>query len=280
MSIELPEALIVGGQMNKELRGKEIESYALANYEKLQKATFINKRIEDFKQLVGGRIDSVVSRGTVIRSDLDNDRNLLLAPEYGGIVRYWTDRGAAPKQAHLKLGFSDGSLLTVQLKGFGLIYMAPDDKLADVYVYKRDFLAGVSPLEKEFTFKYFAGSLAEANKMLKLLFVGKTAVIVGFGNSAFQEIAYAAKVHPKKKSGDLDDGEKKALYTAVKEVVDKRLKGGGKDEFVDLYGQPGRYVPLVGPNMRDKPCPRCGTTIDRISLAGGPTYFCPSCQKL
>jgi formamidopyrimidine-DNA glycosylase len=158
--------------------------------------------------------------------------------------------------------------------------MAPDSKLADVYVYKRDFLGGVSPLEKGFTFEYFSGALAESNKMLKLLFVGKAAVIVGFGNSAFQEIAYAAKVHPKKKSGDLDNSEKTALYAAVKEVVDRRLKGGGKDEFVDLYGQPGRHIPLVGPNMRDKPCPRCGTTIDKISLAGGPTYFCPTCQKL
>lgn len=280
MSIELPEAQIIANQMSKELRGKTVESYALANYEKLQKATFINKRIEDFKELVGGKIDIVVSRGTVIRSDLDNDRNLLLAPEYGGIIRYWTDRNAAPKLTHLKLGFSDGTLLTVQLKGFGLIYMAPDSRLADVYVYKRDFLGGISPLDKDFTFDYFSTALAEANKMLKLLFVGKAAVIVGVGNSAFQEIAYAAKVHPKRKSLDLNDSEKKVLYAAAKEILDKRLRGGGKDEFVDLYGKPGTHVPVVGPNMRDKPCPRCGTTIDRISLAGGPTYFCPSCQKL
>jgi formamidopyrimidine-DNA glycosylase len=280
MSIELPEAQIIAIQMNKELRGKEVESCALANCEKLQKATFVNKKLEDFNQLVGGKIDSVASRGTVIRSDLDNNRNLLLAPEYGGIIRYWMDRGSAPKQAHLKLGFTDGSLLTVQLKGFGLIYMAPDSKLGDVYVYKRDFLGGVSPFDKEFTFDYFSGVLGETNKMLKILFVGKAAVIVGLGNSAFQEIAYAAKVHPKKKSLNLDDSEKRALYAAVKEILDERLREGGKDEFVDSYGKPGRHAPVVGPNMRDKSCPRCGTTIDRVSLAGGPTYFCPTCQKL
>lgn len=280
MSIELPEAYIIASQMNKELRRKRVDSYALANYERLQRATFINKRIEDFGELMGGKIDSVVSRGSVIRSDFDNDRNLLLAPEYGGRVRFWTDRESAPKQAHLTLGFSDGTLLTVELTGFGLIYMAADNRLADIYVYKRDFLSGVSPFDKEFTFDQFSSALTKANRMLKLLFVGKAGVIVGLGNSMFQEIAYAAKIHPKKKSLDLTTTEKRALYAAVKGVLDKRVKGGGKDESVDLYGKPGRHVPLIGPNMRDKPCPRCGTTIDRISIAGGPTYFCPSCQKL
>ena len=46
MSIELPEALILTEQMNKEVLGKQIKSYELQDYERLQKIGFLNKNIK------------------------------------------------------------------------------------------------------------------------------------------------------------------------------------------------------------------------------------------
>jgi len=31
--------------------------------------------------------------------------------------------------------------------------------------------------------------------------------------------------------------------------------------------------------MKGQPCPECGATIEKEVIAGGPSYFCPSCQK-
>jgi formamidopyrimidine-DNA glycosylase len=28
-----------------------------------------------------------------------------------------------------------------------------------------------------------------------------------------------------------------------------------------------------------KPCPSCGTTVEKIQYLGGAAYFCPKCQK-
>jgi hypothetical protein len=72
MSIELPEAKILSEQMNKELKGKEVKSVLLRDYERLQKIGMMNKDLKSFDQLVGGRIEFVISRGNVIRGKLDN----------------------------------------------------------------------------------------------------------------------------------------------------------------------------------------------------------------
>jgi len=62
-------------------------------------------------------------------------------------------------------------------------------------------------------------------------------------------------------------------------VVEKRIRLGGKDQFLDLYGKQGHYVTAIGPNMKDQTCPVCGNTIEKLSTGGGVTYFCPKCQK-
>jgi len=79
MSIELPEAKILAGQMNKELRGKRIKSYHLQDYERLQRIGMLDKDTKSFDQLVNGKIESVTSRGNVIRVKLNNGMNLILA---------------------------------------------------------------------------------------------------------------------------------------------------------------------------------------------------------
>jgi hypothetical protein len=56
MSLELPEALILAKQMNKELRGKQIKSYNLQDHERLQRLGFVNKDTRSFDHLVNGKI--------------------------------------------------------------------------------------------------------------------------------------------------------------------------------------------------------------------------------
>ena len=271
MSVELPEAYILSRQMNSELRGKQIANCELRDYQKLQRIGFINKRIADFDRLAGGRVESVVSRGNVIRVKLDNGMNLLLAPEYGGRILYHTKGSIAPKKFHFKLCFSDDTALTVALTGMGVVQALKDNELEGSYVYRRDFLSKASsPIdEKEFTFEQFAKELADKTMNIKAAIVGKDAVVVGLSNSAFQDVLYRAKIHPKRKASSLTESEKRALYDAVKIVVQRRIQSGGKNQFVDFYGKQGSYTPAIGPNMKDKACPACGTKVQRLSLGGG-----------
>jgi formamidopyrimidine-DNA glycosylase len=279
MSVELPEAHILVKQMNEELLGKRIRSLRLEDYERLQRIGFLNRDIRDFEKLVHGRVTSATSRGTVIRVKLDNGMNLLLAPEYGGRILYNQGGGDAPKKYHLRIDFTNDSVLTVRLTGMGVIHAAKDDELDRVYVYRRDFSETPSPLDEEFTFERFSELLAGKTTTLKPLLVGKDAVVVGLGNSAFQDIVYRAGIHPKKRASELSGDEMRALYDALKSVIQERIRLGGKDQFCDLYGRQGGYEPRMGPNMRGQPCPACGTPVEMLSLGGGQTCFCPKCQR-
>jgi formamidopyrimidine-DNA glycosylase len=280
MSIELPEAQILSKQMNKELQGKQIVTYRLRDYQRLQKIGFINRDISAFNGLAGGRIECASSRGNVILVRLDNGVNLVLAPEYGGRILYSPRGSVVPAKFHLKLCFSDDTALTVALTGMGVIQALKDSELGSSYVYKRDFLSTVSsPMdEKEFTFEQFSKNLTNKTVNIKSSLVGKDAVLVGLSNSAFQDILYCARIHPERKASSLSESEKHALYNAIKLVVQKRIQSGGKTQFVDLYGKQGSYTPAMGPNMKEQSCSTCGTRVESLSLGGGKTYYCPKCQ--
>ena len=278
MSIELPEALILAGQLGKELPGKTVRSCLLADVERLQRIGFVNRDLKAFDRLIGRKVESVITRGNVIRVKFDKAMNLILAPEYGGMVLYHASEETVPKKLHLRIDFSDGSALTVRLTGMGAIHALRDGELEKSYVYARDFGKVPSPADDGFAFDAFASSLAAKNIMLKAALVGKGAVIVGLGNSAFQDIAFRAGIHPKKNVSELDRGKSRALFDAIRLLIQDRLKLGGKEGFVDIYGRPGHYSSAMGPDI-GRTCRSCGTAIEKVSVGGGQSCFCPKCQS-
>jgi len=279
MSIELPETRILAEQMNKELRGKRIWHYHLRDCERLQKTGFINKDTKAFDQLVNREVESVTSRGNAILVKLDSKMNIILAPEYGGEIFYHSYETEVPEKYHLRIDFRDKTVLTVRFTSMGGVRVLKDDELTNSYVYKRDFNPQMlSPLDENFTSERFSELLADNHRALKPVLVGKDAVLVGLSNSAFQDVIYRAKLHPKRKASDLNLNEQKALYNAVKLVIRERLRLNGKNQFLDLYQKQGEYVPAMGPNMRKRDCPVCGTPIEELSLGGGKVFVCPKCQ--
>ena len=279
MSIESPEAKILAEQMNKALLGKRVKSYHLQDYERLQRVGMLNKEVRVFDQLVDGRIESVVSRGNVIRVKLNNGMNLILGPEYGGKIRYHASGKSVPKKFQLKVDFTDDTVLTVRLTSMGVIQALKDDDLERSYVFRRDFNPEVlSPIDEEFTSERFSKLLMANDRMLKSVLVGKDAVVVGLSNSAFQDVIYRARLHPKRKASELNEDERRALYDAIRLVLQERIRLKGKDQFYDLYGDQGGYMPAMGPNMKQQPCPICETPIEKLGVGGGHVYFCPKCQ--
>ena len=219
----------------------------------------------------------MISRGNTIRLKLDNGQNLVLAPEYGGSILLHKPQADVPK-FHLKLGFPDAAL-TVSLTGIGCIQAVADADIEKNYLYRRDFSDILDPLELRFTFERFLERLDGKKQNIKAALVGKTAVIVGVSNSAFQDIIYRAKISPKRNTASLSPEEKTAIYDAVVGLVMERLRLGGKDQVTDLYGKQGAYVPKMGPNHKDQNCPDCNSKIEKISHGGGQVFICPTCQK-
>ena len=277
MSIELPEARIFAQQLDKELTGKTIKDYDLKDVDRMMRIGFVNKNIFDFDSIRGKTVKSAVSRGNTIRVQLSDEMNLLIGPEYGGLITYLSDGGKAPKY-HLKLEFNDGSILTTRITSMGIIYAVADDTLTESYMYNRDFLGGVSPDEPDFTWDWFRETFGSETRQLKPMLVGKDAFILGVSNATFQDVLYRAGIHPKRRASELSEDELRGLYDAIKTVVSERLEKHGKVEFTDIYGVTGGYIAAMGPNMKDKTCPKCGSEIEKLAYGGGHVYICPNCQ--
>jgi len=279
MSIEMPEATILARQMQAELAGESVAGLGLRDCESLQRMGFVNKDPGAFQELVGRTVQSVISRGNTIVVKLSGGQNLVLSPEYGGEIFYHESGRALPAKYHLRLDLADDSALTVRLTGMGGIYATCDDGLSQQYLVRRDFDPDrMEPTDGRLSAEVFAALLTGANRQLKPVLVGKDAVVVGLSNSAFQDIIYRAGLHPKRRASDLGPDEMRALHDAMRFVVTERLRFGGKVTFRDLHGVPGGYEPAMGPALKGRPCPACGSVIQKLSLGGGDVFVCPQCQ--
>lgn len=277
MSIELPEARIFAAQMQEVLPGKQIESIDTQDMERMLGGGPGREHLFDFESLIGRTIEAVTARGNTIRIMLSGNFNIVHGPEYGGRIRFVQPGENVPKH-HLKLGFSDGSVLSMRNTGMGVIYALGDEHLHDSYLYKRDFLGSLSPIDPVFTYEKFKMLVGVESRQLKPLLVGKEAFVTGISNATFQDVLFRAKVHPKTKADHLTELQLIGVYDGILNVIEQRLKLGGKDKFTDLYGNPGKYVAAMGPNYKDQDCPDCGTPIKKLAHGGGHVYLCPTCQ--
>ncbi|MCW8802524.1 MAG: hypothetical protein OQK81_04125 [Candidatus Bathyarchaeota archaeon] len=278
MSVELPEATILSEQLSQQVLGKQVKSCETQESKGLQRIGMLEPDLTVFDQLVGTKIEKIISRGNVIVIKFDNKLDLIIGLEYGGELFYFQNAKDA-SSFHVKLVFTDNTALTVRLTSMGVIQLLDDNSLDLSYVYKRDFdLAKMSATNDDFTLEAFSSIFSNKNKMLKAVLVGKDAIIVGISNSTFQDILYRAKLHPKRKASELSAEETQSLYDAIKFVVTERIRLNGKEDFQDMYQKHGGYVPAMGPHMKEQYCPQCGTIIQKLSHGGGHVYLCPSCQ--
>jgi formamidopyrimidine-DNA glycosylase len=81
----------------------------------------------------------------------------------------------------------------------------------------------------------------------------------------------------------LKPAEFKKLYAELREVMNLAIDKGGSSNhtYVNAQGKKGSYMDFARVFRREGlPCPRCGTTIEKIRVAGRGTHICPFCQTL
>jgi len=108
-------------------------------------------------------------------------------------------------------------------------------------------------------------------------------VVAGIGNIYADESLWAAKIHPLAKVADLSDAQLDNLYEGLVNVLRLSIEKGGSTDrnYVDAEGKRGSYLTFANVFRREgQPCPRCGTTIVKLRVAGRGTHICPHDQKL
>jgi formamidopyrimidine-DNA glycosylase len=135
---------------------------------------------------------------------------------------------------------------------------------------------GAEPLEIDEA--SFAARLLGENHTLKRSFTDPR-IFSGIGNAYSDEIFHRARISPLKLTSRLDPGEISRLYHATREVLlewtDRLREQAGGDfpgkvtAFHEEMAVHGRY---------GKPCPVCGSPVQRIRYASNETNYCARCQ--
>jgi len=274
--IELPEALTIATQMEQTLAGKTIESTVRDHSP--HKFAFYSGTEDEYREiLVGATLGRAWVHGSCILQAV-GDEHVIMLGEGGERIRFHESEKTVPKKHQLLLRFTDGTLLSVTISGWGSARAMRQDMVADLNYYDPYKL---SPLDDRFDEDHFLrlfSSLDESyNKPIKFFIISEPGIL-GIGNGYLQDILFHAGIHPRRKVADVSLDEQRALFTAIKATLQKAVSLGGRTTEYDIFGTRGGYARLMDSKTRGEPCPSCDTPIEKISFLGGSCYLCPSCQ--
>lgn len=272
--IELPETVVIAGQLNSAVAGKTIRRVVAAqNPHKF--AWYTGDPADYPRRLTGKTTGMAAGMGGMTEIQVE-DVTLVFGD--GVNLRFHPSAAEQPLKHQLLLEFQDGSALSASISMYGWLLCFPRGVYDNPYV--QAARGKPSPLGEQFSCDYFWGLFtAPCEKLSLKAFLATEQRIPGLGNGVLQDILYQARLHPRRKVASLSESEKETLFSAIKTTLGEMVRGGGRDVERDLFGNPGGYRTRMSKNTAGQPCPACGSPVQKQSNLGGSIYFCPGCQK-
>jgi formamidopyrimidine-DNA glycosylase len=272
--IELPEAVVLAGQINNTLRDKQILN-ATANQSPHKFAWYTGDPANYRHLLAGKTIRNAAACGNHMEIHADDMILVISTP-----VKYHVEGEKPPKKHQLLLEFDDRTAVSCTAQMWGVLFCFNENEkggLPDYHIAKQK----PSPLSDPFDRAYFDSLFDENTGNLSAkAFLATEQRIPGLGNGVLQDILWTARIHPKRKMAELSDRAIQDMYDAVKRVLAEMTAQGGRDTERDLFGRPGGYKTILSKNTAGAPCPVCGTIIKKEPYLGGSIYYCAGCQSL
>lgn len=268
---ELPEVTNLARQMDREFRGRR-----LADVDVVQPRC-LNTSPEEFRHmLVNTEVSRVTSRGKWIFMDLVPGTTFLLCLGMGGEVLFHSKGEPLPANRQSAVLFDDGSAFSQHFWWFGHVHAVKTSELAS---HAMTASLGLNPLDDhEFSLDAFDRMLERKRRTVIKTVLLDQKNIAGIGNVYVQDILFAAGLHPLRKTADVSPAERTALYGAIRSQLRNALELGGLAYEKDLYGQQGRFKDFLVGYRQGKPCPVCGTIIQKIRTGSTSSFICPHCQ--
>ncbi len=267
---ELPEIHHLARQMHRTLRGRRI------NEVEVKQPKCLNVPPSAFAELLCGKVvGRVTSRGKWIFAHLEPGATLLVSLGMGGDLLWHRPGAAVPDRHQLKVGFADGSHLTIRFWWFGYAHALRD---ADLSAHKMTRTLGLNPLDRtEFTIARFRALLERRRGSIKAFLMDQSHV-AGIGNVYIQDILFKARLHPNRPIPAMGPRERDALYRAIAGNLADAAKRGGLAFEKDLFGRGGGVRSFLVGYREGKACPRCGAKVRKIRAGATASFICPRCQ--
>jgi formamidopyrimidine-DNA glycosylase len=104
-------------------------------------------------------------------------------------------------------------------------------------------------------------------------------ILSGIGNAYSDEILHRARLSPVRQTQQLTEDEIARLFTAARDTMTdwiERLRRDAGGEFPE--GVTAFRADMAVHGRYGKPCPVCGSPVQRIVYAENETNYCPTCQ--
>ena len=230
------------------------------------------------QRVEGRRVVGLRRLGKRIVWELDDELFVVIHLMIAGRFR-WTPaaKGSSPaipgKVGLAAFDFTTGSLILTE---------ASPRKRASLYVVSGEGAlathdrGGLEVLEADPD--QFVARLRQENRTLKRALTDPR-LFSGIGNAYSDEILHAAQLSPTRLTSNLDDEGAMRLFDATTAVLRQwtaaliRETGDRFPEKVTAFREGMAVHGRFG-----KPCPRCGTPIQRIRYADNECNYCPTCQ--
>jgi len=273
--IEIPESMAIAKQLNETVQGKKI-CRVIANASPHKFAFYHGDPAGYYTLLTGQAIGESIGMGAIIEISA-GDRRIVLGD--GTNLCYYDDSSKTSKHHQLLLEFNDRSVMICSIQMYGTVLAFMEGTCDNKY-----YLIAKekpSPLSNDFDKEYFDSLYTEAlGKLSAKAFLATEQRIPGLGNGVLQDILFHAGIHPKRKMKSVKQKEYTALFHAIKDTLAEMTRLGGRDTEKDLFGKAGEYQTILSKNTVGRPCPVCGSAIQKTSYLGGAIYWCPDCQQL
>ena len=265
---ELPDIVVYIEALEARILKQRLERVRVAGPFLLRTATPPLQAVE------GKSVRELRRVGKRIAIGLDGDLWLVLHLMIAGRL-HWGKPGAklAPKRTLAAFDFPHGSLLLTE---------AGSQRRASLHVVQgEDGLRELDPGGLEVLsagLDSFATRLTSANHTLKRALTDPR-LFSGIGNAYSDEILHRARLSPVALTQRMPRVDVERLYAATRAVLNEwteRLRAEAPGAFPENVTAFREQMAVHG--KYGKPCPRCGTKVQRIRYASNETNYCPTCQ--
>jgi formamidopyrimidine-DNA glycosylase len=228
-------------------------------------------------KLVRRRVEAVHRRGKWLLLELDGAAFLMV--HLGMTGRFTVVTPGTKQEPHTHLVFrldNDHELRFRDARRFGSVTYFPDRPGWEAFLATR-----LGPEPWDLKAAEFRAALKNTKRPVKAVLLDQT-VVAGVGNIYADEACFAARIDPRRVGNALRPAEADRLLHAIRVVLDRAIEAGGSSirDYVGGSGQPGGYQDrFLAYGRTGEPCPRCGTPIESVRLAGRSTHYCPRCQR-
>lgn len=264
---ELPEIVCRAREMNEALVGRTI-----CSIEVLQPKC-LNVPVEAFKAgLTGAKFGEVAHRGKWLFVETSRG-HLLINMGMGGEILLVRKAGL-PEKWRVRFDLDRDETLAINFWWLGNTHFVVWGELEE-----HAMTAKLGPNALDLSPEEFAQRLTGRRGRVKSFLLDQSK-IAGIGNAYVHDILFAAKLHPLRTIPTLEAADIERLYGAIRAELQRSIDVGGAWYEVGLSGERGGFTAehLVVGYREGKPCPECGTTIEKIKTGSTSSFVCPTCQ--